>query len=470
MSTRAKSTSGPGGQKPPAYVTLTQQLKPEYWPGWDVALILSGDVVEIGNELLRRYKAAGGDPQGLWIIKHDKDVLPDGSPKADHVHVVLQQSAQRTAAGRLQCAAMDKVFGWPQSIVRRPDRGGRIENAWAYLIHAKDPTKYQYPVPEVATICGRDYADIEREYRDRWARRAVVGREEQTSAKEWAELGDALVQKALDGEVTEMDILRSKVMMDIYTRNEAKVKLAFNVRAKRDMMLEVEKLRAGLFRKTVIWAMGASDQGKSYLVESAAARLAAETGWSIYRAAAKNGLDSYNGEQILILNEPSKNAIEWADLLQLFDERQAGPVSARYYNKPDAAPRAILVAVTTRPAEFFYFVPGKRSTSDSLDQGLRRIALQVTAHKDNGVPTYKMTNVEQTTPFWESIEVPSREGKGTVIERVAIGYGEGHAIEGLGIEEAVDVIVGEVAQRSPDVEMSIAPGRTFAALTATAKA
>ena len=88
----------------PAYVTFTQQLKPEFWPGWDVALILSGDVRAVGEEFLRRYEAAGGDCQGLWIIKHDKDVLADGCPKEDHVHVVLQQS--RRAQGRGEASVL----------------------------------------------------------------------------------------------------------------------------------------------------------------------------------------------------------------------------------------------------------------------------------------------------------------------------------------------------------------------------
>lgn len=95
MSESSKKQSGPSGRKPSAYVTFTQQLKPEFWPGWDVALILSGDVRAVGEEILRRYAAAGGDCQGCWIIKHDKDVLADGCPKDDHVHVVLQQSPGR---------------------------------------------------------------------------------------------------------------------------------------------------------------------------------------------------------------------------------------------------------------------------------------------------------------------------------------------------------------------------------------
>ena len=43
------------GRKPPAYVTGTQQLLPEYWPGWHVAMILRCDPAEIGAEMSRKY-------------------------------------------------------------------------------------------------------------------------------------------------------------------------------------------------------------------------------------------------------------------------------------------------------------------------------------------------------------------------------------------------------------------------------
>jgi hypothetical protein len=459
MSAVAKK-SGPSGRKPPAYVTFTQQLKPEFWPGWDVGVILSGDVGAMGKEILRRYEAAGGDCQGLWIIKHDKDVLADGCPKEDHVHVVLQQSAGRKVEGKLQCDAMDRTFGFDKSVVKGPPRGGRIENAQAYLIHAKDPDKHQYRVEEVITLCGKDYAEIEAEHRDAWARRSVIGRKAAIPMKEWNELGDTLVQKVLDGEVDELDILRDKTLMDIYTRNEMKVNLALKNRAKREMLFEVEKLRAGVFQKTVIWAMGASDQGKSYLVESIAAELAARLGWSVFRATAKNGPDDYNAEQVFMMNEPSSRVMEWADFLQLLDPRQAGPISARYTNKRDAAPRLILIAVAVDPVEFGFFIPGKRSSGDSLDQLIRRITLMVDAKKIDDEPHYTVSAVGETPPREQVITIPGGVD-GSRSERMTITYGKSVTAKDLDHASAVDVVLGEVADRSPDVGLVVEGARQF---------
>lgn len=470
MSESSKKQSGPSGRKPSAYVTFTQQLKPEFWPGWDVALILSGDVRAVGEEVLRRYAAAGGDCQGFWIIKHNKDVLADGCPKDDHVHVVLQQSPGRMVEGKLQCSAMDQALGFgDKSVVKGPPRGGRIENAQAYLIHAKDPDKHQYGIEEVVTLHGKDYAEIEAEHRDAWARRAVIGRKAAIPMKEWNELGDSLVQKVLDGEVDEMDLLRHKTLMDIYTRNETKVNLAFKVRAKRDMMLEVEKLRAGVFQKSVIWAMGASDQGKSYAVESVAAELSARLGWAVFRATAKNGPDAYNGEPIFMMNEPSSKVAEWSDFLQLLDPRQAGPISARYYNKPDSAPRVILIAVSVDPVEFGFFIPGKRSTGDSLDQLVRRITLVVEAEKIDGEPHYSASRVGEVERYTRRIRIPGAvDRNGNVVhEAVALSWDRTETTGPMPHAEVLDVMIDTVAVRSPDAGLVTSAQRRLDDSTAT---
>ena len=210
MSGTDKKRSGPSGRKPPTYVTFTQQLKPEFWPGWDPALILSGDMRSLGEEALRRYTAAGGDSHGLWLMRHDKDRLADGSLKDDHMHGIVEQSEGTKTAGKLQCEEIDRALGFATSVVRGPSRGGRITNAQAYLIHAKDPDKYQYAPDEVVTIRGKDYMQIEAENRRAWARRAVMARSAPVSMKEWAELGDALIQKVLAGVGVELDLPREE--------------------------------------------------------------------------------------------------------------------------------------------------------------------------------------------------------------------------------------------------------------------
>lgn len=110
-------------------------------------------------------------------------------------------------------------------LARAPGRVGRIENALSYLIHAKDPGKFQYAFSDVFTLRGLDYVEVENASRRAWARRAVMARQVAMPAKEWAELGDILVQCVLDDDLEELDILADKTLTDIYTLNQAKVDL-----------------------------------------------------------------------------------------------------------------------------------------------------------------------------------------------------------------------------------------------------
>lgn len=458
------------GCKPPTYVTGTQQLLPEFWPGWDTAMILRADPTEMGGEMIRRYEAAGGQCEGFWIIKHDRDRLADGSAKPNHLHWVLAQGSgsTRDPAGRLQCVQIDAAFGFSKSIARAPGRGGRIENGQSYLIHAKDPDKFQYPVADVVTLRGRDYAEIEAEHRTAWARRAAMGRRLAVSAKEWAELGDILTQRVLDGEVDELDLLNDRTLMDIYTRNQVRVDLAFKNVARREMLMEVQRLRAGEFHKTIVWVTGATDQGKTYLVESVAQQLGELTGWKTYRAAAKNGLDKYQGEPILMINEPSTKVLEWADLLQLTGPREAGPVSARFHNKDEVAPRVILIAVSIDPAEFGFFVPGKRSTSDSVDQLVRRITLAIQARKIDDEPHYAVSLVGAVEPYEHLVYIPGGDARGNAkYERLRLDHGPASTEEGLTHDEAVDAVIDAVARRSPGVGLVSSAQRQLDEVTAT---
>ncbi|MGO1524056.1 MAG: Rep family protein [Nesterenkonia sp.] len=440
---------GKSGQRKPSYITFSQDLVPDYWPGWEPALIESGDVRAIGEEILRRYEvAAGGEAAGFWIIKHDQDLDAEGNPRLDHVHVIIDQGQSK-----LHCIQIDQAMGWsPKRVVRAPKRGGRISNAQGYLIHAKDPQKHQYGVDEVVTLRGLDYVEVEAEHRDAWARRAVMDRKAAVPQKEWAELGDALVQRVLDGEVDELDILKDKTLGDIYARNQQRIDLALKFQAKREMRSEVEKLRAEVFQKTIVWAMGARNQGKTYLAESLAGELEDRLGWDIFRATAKNGPDDYNGQQVFLLNEPGPKVMEWADFLGLLDPRNASPLSARYMNKGVVAPRVIIIAVSVDPVEFGFFMPGKRSTDDSMDQLLWRISLLVEAKKIDDKPHYWISRMGEVEPYVRKVEIPPVAGI-RKWEHLRLGYGKTETTEPVAHGEALGMVLGELAERSPDVQV-----------------
>ena len=450
----------------PAYVTFSQNLDPKYWPGWDAGIITRGDSAEIGAECVRRIEAAGGEVSGAWLNRHDqdrysRDDAPSsdkiGSPKMRHVHGIIQQGGGRNSAKRLHCVEIDRALGFAGSVVRAPSRGGRIENALAYLIHAKDPDKFQYDPSLVATVRGLDYREIQAANAKAWARRAVMGRTVSVSAKEWADLTDAVVQKVLDGEVDELDILNDKTLGDIYARGKAKIDLALQFHARRHMAAEVAKINAGDFKKSAIWLMGGRDQGKTYLATGLARELSARVGWRVFLASAKNGLDNYTGQEVILANEPGSGLLEWADLLVLLDPRYPGPISRRYTNAPDAAPRVVILAVSVDPVEFGFFIPGKRSTSDHLDQLLRRLAFQVIAKKQHGEPRYLVSRMGEVEPYQRLIEIPTKSSLDRGWENLNLSIGPVNSVAGLDNADAIEQILCEIQARCPDVDLKVDP-------------
>lgn len=88
-----------------------------------------------------------------WIL-HDKDSYNEGdefldpehkagSPKKPHYHIVLQFD-ERVTVGKVA-----KAFGIPDNFVDKAKDVRRISGMFLYLIHRRDPDKYQYEPSEV---------------------------------------------------------------------------------------------------------------------------------------------------------------------------------------------------------------------------------------------------------------------------------------------------------------------------------
>lgn len=89
--------------------------------------------------------------QPFFVILHDRDVEPDGSPKKPHYHVMIlfDNSRARSTARRvnLMCGGNGH---FEQILSRR----GYVR----YLCHLDDPDKYQYAPEAVRAFCGADYS------------------------------------------------------------------------------------------------------------------------------------------------------------------------------------------------------------------------------------------------------------------------------------------------------------------------
>jgi hypothetical protein len=138
-------------------------------------------------------------------------------------------------------------------------------------------------------------------------------------------------------------------------------------------------------------------------------------------------------------------------MLLLTDPRNAGPVSARYRNKRAVAPRMVIFAVTTNPVDFGFFVPGKRSTSDSLDQLLARISLLIEVEMIDGEPRYTVSRMGEVLPYERRVAIPDSAAG----ERLELTYGPVDTAPALSLGEMVGTVLAAVGEHCPDVALDI---------------
>ena len=87
---------------------------------------------------------------------HDKDILPDGSPKKPHWHVVL--SFKNPTTYQRACEVFEEVGAVPP-----PEKDCKVKDfrqMARYLCHLDQPSKHQYNRHEVVSIGSIDYETL----------------------------------------------------------------------------------------------------------------------------------------------------------------------------------------------------------------------------------------------------------------------------------------------------------------------
>lgn len=81
---------------------------------------------------------------------HNQDIDPDGEVKKPHWHVVIMFEAVKTSEQAMEI--FQKISGVGFEIIQS------LRGYSRYLCHLDNPEKFQYPVEEVRSLCGADYA------------------------------------------------------------------------------------------------------------------------------------------------------------------------------------------------------------------------------------------------------------------------------------------------------------------------
>ena len=106
---------------------------------WSLTIHENDPALNIAYAFLKSENKAKNDPK-IAIIKHDKDINEDGSPKLVHWHCIIEFENARTFQ------SMKNVFEGAH--VEIPNN---YDATIQYLIHKNDLNKYQYSESEIET-------------------------------------------------------------------------------------------------------------------------------------------------------------------------------------------------------------------------------------------------------------------------------------------------------------------------------
>ena len=359
-------------------IMLVQQLDPDFWLGWvdktPIELSQNGDCRPLLQEVVNRLNKEDIPVAESYGIIHDKDEISVWNQeqmknvtelKAKHVHFLLKfekgASIQKIALA---------IGVEPQYLEKLKSGRYGFENCLAYLVHAKDESKYQYSPDEVVTLLGEDYSSIYNRRMQIW----IKGRATK-EAKETSLSVDYLLSEVLKGNITKSNILLTDDYYKVYSLHKRKFVEAFDTIAERKGYKAISDIEAGNFKKTVIFIYAKSGQGKTRLAKYLIQLFQAESrkngeNWESCLTASTNAFDEYNSQEILILDDIRGDSLTLSDWLKLLDPYTISPISARYHNKVGSA-KVIIITSTRTPLEFFKLSKG--SAGEDSGQFIRRI-------------------------------------------------------------------------------------------------
>jgi hypothetical protein len=348
-----------------------QQLKADYWEWsadkkkWFDRPLENKNL--IFQEIYARAQTIEGEkkPVKIALIIHDKDKNDNGESILPHVHGYVEYGGQRDLH-RLANALGIKVQYVEPTGSNGGNKWGKI-NSQAYLIHAKQPDKFQYLPEEVETFGTIDYLAFIKENKAEFQRRSAKVKR-QTSDESL----DLILQKVQSGELLYNELMLDDTLSFLYANNQLRFKEAFDFYGERSTWLRLEDLRQERYSLTVLYIQGQSGIGKTTLANKIALKVkekGRQEGFNseIFSASSKNPFDDYYGEDIVLLDDLRPHSLSASDYLKLFDPLNSAKMAARYKNRL-VVPRLIIVSNYQSPENFFSQIKG-----ENINQFIRRL-------------------------------------------------------------------------------------------------
>ena len=366
-----------------------QQLKPDFWD-WSedskkLFLNWEKNKIEIFKEIYERVSLMSeSEDLKIALIVHDKDISYGTKLVEPHIHGYIEFSNKKD----LNVLALN--LGILPQYIESSGRGkyGKV-NSKAYLIHAKDKDKYQYPASDVETFDTFDYEAFINQNKEDFENYSATRKREKSE-----ESLDLVLSKVQLGELTYNDVMEDDNLAFLFGNNQQKFRERFNFYGERQAFLRLKSLELGEYQLTVLYIQGESEVGKSTLSREIALQVQGKLNeiglrGDIYSASSANPFDDYFGEEILILDDLRENNMSPSDWLKLFDPLNSARMSARYQNKR-VVPRLIIMPVYKSPKLFF----GEIKEED-LNQFLRRINFLLDVTYKHGSDENRLYNISE---------------------------------------------------------------------------
>lgn len=367
--------------------SITQKLDENYWFDWtDEEISSFGELKEHAAIIKRKLEDNDIAVEEMHAIYHDKDSttiwndytkLKETVYKDIHIHVLF-----KTVDGQ-DVETISSAVGVQPQYIEYAKRGKyAYNNMLSYLIHAKDAHKHQYSPKEVVTLVGEDYSKIYQENKLNWKKGALVKTDEQKIHKLTTRQIDVLLEKIMDNEVSRAYVENMPEPRMAYISNRRLFENAFEIANKNKLQRYRQDLAAMKFKKINVYLYGDTGVGKSALAreisKAVTEKVYNDTGkvWNTVSLAARNAMDEYTDEEIIILDDFRSNSMDFNEILTLLDPHHTSPAPARYHNKHIQYRLAIITA--PYKLKVMYYVD-----TEDFEQLDRRIEFKFEVTKDN---------------------------------------------------------------------------------------
>lgn len=389
-------------------IMLVQQLEDNHWKTWQDKTALKqardeSNIHPLLETITDKLNKADITVKEAYGIKHDKDEINVWNQKlmknviekkAEHIHFLFKFE-KGASLNRIAIA----VGVEPQYLEKLKSGRYGYDNCLAYLVHAKDETKYQYQPEEVATVLGEDYKSIYHRNMATWVKGRATKKAKATNLSV-----DWLVEKILAGDITKENIMLTNEYYAIYGRHKQKLNEAIETAGEQKSYQTAFELKKGKFKKTIFFITAPSGAGKTRFAKELIdilqkVALNFNQRWDCSLTASTNAFDDYNGQEILFLDDIRGDSLNVSDWLKLLDPYTISPVSARYHNKMGAA-KLIIITSTKDPLSLFK--QSKGSTGEDFGQFVRRIdyLVEITDTFRLAVPIKNLPTSETIQHSW----------------------------------------------------------------------